>query len=313
VADLTLAGALAAGIALGLGLWTLLQAVPRFGRPRLAERLAPYLVDVSAEARELVRRPRSGPLPVLGVAVWPVTSVLRRGLNAALGGPALTRLRLRQAGSTLSVDAYRSRQLSAGALGMAGGILLAVALARTNGTPPVAGIALALFGGVAGVLVSDRLLGRRARVRVERMARELPAVLEFLSLSLSAGEGILAALRRVGVASSGELAGELRAVVGRVDAGVPLSEALRETSGAIAMPALTRLTEQLVTALERGSPLVDVLRAQAQDARDDAKRELLEVAGRKEVAMLVPLVFLILPVTVLFALWPGVMVLQLAL
>jgi tight adherence protein C len=56
---------------------------------------------------------------------------------------------------------------------------------------------------------------------------------------------------------------------------------------------------------------VEVLRAQAQDSRDDAKRQLLESAGRKEVAMLVPLVFLILPVTVLFAIFPGVMVLQL--
>jgi tight adherence protein C len=33
-----------------------------------------------------------------------------------------------------------------------------------------------------------------------------------------------------------------------------------------------------------------VLRAQAQDAREEAKRELLEAAGKNEVAMLVPLV-----------------------
>jgi tight adherence protein C len=54
-----------------------------------------------------------------------------------------------------------------------------------------------------------------------------------------------------------------------------------------------------------------VLRAQAQDSRDQAKRELLESAGRKEVAMLVPLVFLILPTTIAFAIFPGIMVLQL--
>jgi len=56
---------------------------------------------------------------------------------------------------------------------------------------------------------------------------------------------------------------------------------------------------------------VEVLRAQAQDSRDDAKRQLLESAGRKEVAMLVPLVFLILPVTVVFALFPATLVLEL--
>ena len=57
--------------------------------------------------------------------------------------------------------------------------------------------------------------------------------------------------------------------------------------------------------------LAEVLRAQAQDARRDAKRRLLVVAGRKEVAMLFPLVFLILPVTIVFAVFPGIVVLEL--
>ena len=78
---------------------------------------------------------------------------------------------------------------------------------------------------------------------------------------------------------------------------------------AIGLPALTRTVDQLVGALERGTPLVEVFRAQAHDSRDDAKRQLIEAAGRKEVAMLVPLVFLILPVTIAFAFFPGLLVL----
>ena len=61
----------------------------------------------------------------------------------------------------------------------------------------------------------------------------------------------------------------------------------------------------------RGTPLAEILRAQAQDARDEAKRDLLETAGKKEVGMLVPLVFLILPITIVFAIYPGIFVLQL--
>ena len=45
---------------------------------------------------------------------------------------------------------------------------------------------------------------------------------------------------------------------------------------------------------------------QAGDARGVAKRELLESGGKKEVLMMIPVVFLILPVTVLFAIYPGV-------
>ncbi len=75
--------------------------------------------------------------------------------------------------------------------------------------------------------------------------------------------------------------------------------------------AVGRLVDQILAALDRGTPLAEVLRAHALDARDESKRRLLEAAGTREVAMLVPLVFLILPVTVLLAVWPGLMVLQL--
>ena len=53
------------------------------------------------------------------------------------------------------------------------------------------------------------------------------------------------------------------------------------------------------------------MRAQAQDARDAAKQELIELGGRRELAMMVPVVFLVLPVTILFAVWPGLSALKL--
>ena len=49
----------------------------------------------------------------------------------------------------------------------------------------------------------------------------------------------------------------------------------------------------------------------AIDAREDAKRALIESAGRKEILMLLPLVFLILPLSVLFAVFPGIVMLKL--
>ena len=49
-----------------------------------------------------------------------------------------------------------------------------------------------------------------------------------------------------------------------------------------------------------------MLHAQAADVREAGRRELIEIAARKEVLMMVPVVFLVLPVTVLFAFWPGV-------
>ena len=72
-----------------------------------------------------------------------------------------------------------------------------------------------------------------------------------------------------------------------------------------------KFAQGIAVAIERGTPLADVLHAQAADVREAGRRELIEVAARREVAMMVPVVFLVLPVTVLFAFWPGVVGLSL--
>ena len=91
---------------------------------------------------------------------------------------------------------------------------------------------------------------------------------------------------------------------------MPLGRALAELRDGLDHAALSRALDQVLGALDRGAPLAAVLRSQAGDARDAAKRDLIELAGRKEIAMLVPLIFLILPVTIAFALFPGYLVLQ---
>ncbi len=296
------------GIALGLGLWSLVSLVPRIGRPRLIHRVAPYLIDVSDGARELVARRPANPLPVLGALLEPVSARIRSGTSSTQ-----SELRLRQAGSDLSVESFRAKKLVWAIGGAAAGVVIAVALSRTQTLPVVVSIIVVVLAAVAGYLVSDWLLQRAAKRRMSRIASELPTVLEFLTLSLAAGEGILDSLRRVARAGSGDLSTELGRVVSEVNSGMALSVALNGLASGVRLPALSRAVDQLVGALERGSPLADVLRAQAQDTREQAKRELIEVAGKKEIAMMVPLVFLIMPITVAFAIFPGVFVLQLGL
>ena len=309
----TLALAALVGAALGTGLWLLASLAPRLGRPRLTTRLAPYLADVSSEARAMTRPRSSDPLPILGAMVAPLADALGRTLDTVLGGAPVIRARLRQSGSELTVAGHRARQLLGGALGGAAGAGAGLLAGRDGGVLIPVGIAGLIAGAVAGIGATDALLARTASRRVARMTQEFPTVVEFLALSVSAGESILDALRRIAATGSGELAGEFARVVSRTAAGQPLARALAELRDDLAMPAVSRLVDQILGALERGTPLADVLRAHALDAREESKRHLLEAAGTREVAMLVPLVFLILPVTVLFAVWPGLMVLQVGL
>ncbi|CAN5497071.1 type II secretion system F family protein [soil metagenome] len=306
----TQAWALLAGLGLGFGLWCIASVVPALNRPRLARRVAPYIQDISQGARDLLAPPPPGPLPVLALLVEPIASRARAALTSVLGGSDQVARRLRQSGSTLSVEGFRSQQLLWAVIGSGAGLGATILGGRAQGIPLIMYAAATVVCAVVGVLVRDHVLQRAAHRRMVRLTSELPVILEFLTLSLSAGEGILDSLRRVGRVSAGELAAELSSVVAAVGTGLPFGETLTALAADLDLPAFTRCVDQLVGALERGTPLAEVLRAQAQDSREDAKRALLETAGRKEITMMIPLVFLILPVTILFAVFPGIFVLQ---
>ena len=139
------------------------------------------------------------------------------------------------------------------------------------------------------------------------MLAEFPTVAELLALSVAAGEGPVSALDRVASRSQGEIAAELSRVLADIRTGTRVSRALDDMAKRSGLPVVARFAEGMAVAVERGTPLADVLHAQAADVREAGRRALIESGARKEVLMMVPVVFMVLPVTVLFAFWPGVM------
>ena len=90
-----------------------------------------------------------------------------------------------------------------------------------------------------------------------------------------------------------------------------IRDSLKAMGRRIQLAPVERFIAGVLIALDRGTPLADVLRAQAQDVREMGRRELMEAAGRKEIQMMVPLVFGILPLTVVFAVFPGISLMRL--
>lgn len=295
-----LAYAVVLGSAFGIGVCLLIALAPRWGAPSLARRIAPYVREVTDPLGYV------GPARSLDTLRHAVRERLRRATRSS---PGIDR-RLRQAGWRMDAASFRGRQLAAAVVAVVLGGIAVVGLALLGRGSPALWLLPPVLA-VTAVLLCDMWLTRAASARMGRIEEELPTVLEFLALCLSAGEGILDALRRVSGTGGGELTGELRQVVIAVSTGQALPEALTGLSGRLEIPALSRSLDQLVAAIDRGAPLAHVLQAQAQDARDDAKRTLIEQAGKKEIYMLIPLVFLILPLSVLFAVFPGIFMLRL--
>ncbi|MBU4215560.1 MAG: type II secretion system F family protein [Actinobacteria bacterium] len=304
----TVAGGLV-GLAFGLGVWlTVARLAAR--HVTLDERLAPYLRARRSTSALIALPEVATPIAVIERLVAPFTADALR-LVAQLSAPSeQVRARLVRAGRDDSVEQFRVGQVVGLAAGLAAGVAGALVLVAWRGTPLGALVGLVGVSAVAGVLVPDWWLGRQVRRREARMLAELPAVAELLALAVAAGEGALGALERVSAASGGDLGVELARTLAEARSGEPLTVALDRLSARTGLAALARFAEGVAVALTRGTPLADVLRAQAQDVREASRRALMETGGKKEVAMMVPVVFLILPVTVVFAVFPSLVVLQ---
>ncbi|WCD91747.1 type II secretion system F family protein [Microbacterium sp. nov. GSS16] len=298
------------GGAFALGLLGVLSALPRWGAPRLEQRIAPYVRDVvDDQALPAGILPTVGVMPVHGRRLW---DSCRGMFERVIGGGDALRLRLAQAGLARTPAMFRGRQLAWGVAGLVAGAVVVVGIA-VSGRMTAPAALLPIIAAAGAAIAYDMQLTGRARARRARLADELPTTLEFLALCLSAGELLLDALRRVSSIGTGELTGELRQTVLAVHTGSPLADALGETATRLQLSGLSRATDQIIAALEHGAPLAAVLHSQAADARDEAKRVLIEQAGQKEILMLLPLVFLILPLSVLFAVYPGLFILRLGL
>jgi tight adherence protein C len=232
-------------------------------------------------------------------------------LERTAGGAASIARRLERAGLDRTVTEFRVEQVVWGlvAFAVSASFAVLISLRSPDRVAPLAILCLLSF--VLGVLLRENRLTAQVRRRERDVLAELPAVAELMALAVAAGEGPGAALERVVSRSHGALSDDLRRVLARVRTGTPVSIAFDEYSARTGLPVVARFASGIAVAIERGTPLADLLHAQAGDVREAQRRDLIESGARREVLMMVPVVFLVLPVTVLFAFWPGVIGLHL--
>lgn len=299
------------GLCAALGAIVAVRAAPPMRPVRLADRIAPYLADSPPPSRLLARpSATSAPFVVARRLFGPTLAEAVAALDRMVGGSSSVRRRLAGLGTGTTVEEFRIEQVVWGVVGMLAGALLGLFGGALRGSvDPLVPVLVGLGGGVAGVLGRDWWLAGELANREQAMLAEFPIVADLLALAVVAGETPVAALERACRLTHGELARDLGRALARARAGTPVPAALGELAEQTTLDAFARFLQGIAVAIERGTPLADVLRAQAVDVREVGKRALLEAGGRKEISMMLPVVFLILPVTVLFALFPGLVTL----
>jgi tight adherence protein C len=292
----------------GLGIWLVIDRLLASRHTSLALRVTPYLRDLPTNA---IRSPSAEPTPAFVAIFGPLLRHAAELVERVLGGSASIARRLERARLPMTVHDFR---ISQAVWGLVGFLVAAAPSSLVALRSPERAVPLLVVCGCAfalGVLLRENRLTAQVNRRERRILEELPTVAELLALAVAAGESPLAALDRVVRRSSGELSADLQDVLSEVRTGAPIARAFDDLAARSGLPAVSRFAEGIAIAVERGTPLADVLHAQAGDVREAGRRALIESGARREVLMMVPVVFLVLPTVVVFAFWPGLVGLRL--
>jgi len=298
----------------GLGLYLIATGQEVVLRPKPDLRAA--LRRLSVEGSFELERERAGldasplyRLTLLEKLVRPVAEDAGRliaGLARHLGfGAEEWERRLAQAGQTMTVSQYLGQKLVAG---VAGFLVFPVANVLDVTFFGPWHFAFWLGGFVLGFVFPDWLVEARVRARRRQIELALPAVLDLMSISVSAGMGLEQALGTVASQGEGVLLDELKRAVREMSLGEKSAvDALGEAAARSGVPEFAGFAGSLRSALLQGTQLGDTLRVQAEAVRERRRVRLIEEGGRATAKMLIPVGFLILPAYFLVILFPAAM------
>ena len=199
------------------------------------------------------------------------------------------------------------RYLALRAATVAAAVVVFVVVFVLNMTPLTGTLRLA-FGGlliVALVIGPDSVINRKVEDRQKKIQRELPDILDLLTISVEAGLGFEQALDRVINAVPGPLSDEFARMLGETRAGASRADAMRALDDRCNTPELRSFVLAIIQADTFGVSIGRVLRGQSEEMRIKRRQLAQERAQKAPVKMLIPMVFCIFPALFVVILGPA--------
>ncbi len=167
---------------------------------------------------------------------------------------------------------------------------------------------LAFSAGI-GYLLPGFILQSKLGRRRDRVLRELPDVLDLLVISVEAGLGLDAAIRRVADEvriSAPTLAGELGTVSLELKAGIPRDMSLKNLANRCGVDEISSLVSMLVQADRFGVSVGRSLRVHSDSVRVKRRQKMEELAAKVPLKLLFPVLFMIFPAIMVVMAGPAI-------
>ena len=171
---------------------------------------------------------------------------------------------------------------------------------------------LALVGVLVGFFVPMMIVRAKQSKRQREITLALPDALDLLVICVEAGQGLNAALLKVGRESELQakaLAEELRQINNEMRAGVTRIQALRNFALRTGVDEVRALVAVMVQSDRFGTSVAQALRTHAESLRIRRRQRAEEIARKAPVKLVFPLVFCIFPELLVVILAPGMLAL----
>jgi tight adherence protein C len=148
-------------------------------------------------------------------------------------------------------------------------------------------------------------LNSMARRRKSRMLKELPDVLDLITVSVEAGLSFDGAVDRLVKTQDSYLSQEFSVLLKHIKMGKNRKEALREFAKRIDISEITSFVSSIIQGEELGVSIGNILRIQSKQIRDKTRERIRERSMKAPIKMLFPIIFFIFPVIFIILLGPA--------
>lgn len=157
---------------------------------------------------------------------------------------------------------------------------------------------LVIFGAVGiliGILMPRMYLQRAVATRLHGVTRQLPDILDLLTVAVEAGLGFDAACDKVVEKMRGPIPDEFSLTLRQIRMGQTRREAFKDMGDRVGHPDLSAFVSALVQADQLGVSIGQILRIQSEMLREKRRQRAEEEAAKAPVKMMIPLVLFIFP------------------
>lgn len=149
--------------------------------------------------------------------------------------------------------------------------------------------------GLFGFFIPQMIINDRIKAKHKAIFRQLPDLLDLLTLMVEAGLDFNGAFNRIADSEKGTLISEFNIAYQEINLGKPRIQAFGDMARRLDNPHLDTVINSIVNSFKTGGSIAPTLRALSQQFRIERSQLAEKIAGQTPVRLMFPLILFIFP------------------